>query len=419
MSSLLTNTSAMSALRSLTATQKALTDTADQVSTGLRVSEPSDNAAYWSISTTMKARTAGLGAAQDSLNLTRAIADVSYAAVNSVIGQVQQIQKDVVSSEEPGVDKTAVQSDIAARQDSIRSTIQSASFNGVNWLKMADPYSVNETISDNQTISLSKLAYDRARVGTTWSTTDALHDDVSVTDPYGLTSTYSYDQSAESWDVTKTAHGPITTNLQRPAPSFTESINSSLIDGVSMPFGAGDTGTYMEGVAIGTFALLADVTTSISSTSRVSYSDQSTRWSQTSNYLGSVGTAKIWSDENNPGQTFLAKVLPASPLTSLLSLDVTDTASTASLNEGVVRLALSATMNVAGQIGSLLSRIGIQHDFNSALSDALTAGYGSLVDADMNVASTRLQALQTQQQLGIQSLSIANDNSKQILKLFA
>ena len=43
---------------------------------------------------------------------------------------------------------------------------------------------------------------------------------------------------------------------------------------------------------------------------------------------------------------------------------------------------------------------------------------GSLVDADMNVASTRLQALQTQQQLGIQSLSIANQNSQLILKLF-
>ncbi|RYC28724.1 flagellin, partial [Lichenibacterium minor] len=42
----------------------------------------------------------------------------------------------------------------------------------------------------------------------------------------------------------------------------------------------------------------------------------------------------------------------------------------------------------------------------------------SLVDADMNVASTRLQALQTQQQLGIQALSMANQNSQLILKLF-
>ncbi|MBE7159454.1 MAG: hypothetical protein INR62_13660, partial [Rhodospirillales bacterium] len=57
MSSLLTNVSAISALRALTATQKALTCTEDQVSTGLRVADASDNAAYWSISTAMKSQT--------------------------------------------------------------------------------------------------------------------------------------------------------------------------------------------------------------------------------------------------------------------------------------------------------------------------------------------------------------------------
>jgi len=56
--------------------------------------------------------------------------------------------------------------------------------------------------------------------------------------------------------------------------------------------------------------------------------------------------------------------------------------------------------------------------FNSALSDNYTTGTGALVDADMNQASTRLQALQTQQQLGVQSLSIANQSSQLILKLF-
>ena len=59
-----------------------------------------------------------------------------------------------------------------------------------------------------------------------------------------------------------------------------------------------------------------------------------------------------------------------------------------------------------------------QQSFVTSLSDAITSGVGSLVDADMNVASTRLQALQTQQELGIQALSIANQNSQLILKLF-
>ncbi|MFN7051430.1 MAG: flagellin, partial [Gemmobacter sp.] len=45
-------------------------------------------------------------------------------------------------------------------------------------------------------------------------------------------------------------------------------------------------------------------------------------------------------------------------------------------------------------------------------------GIGSMVDADMEEASARLQALQTQQQLGIQALSIANQAPQSILSLF-
>ena len=50
--------------------------------------------------------------------------------------------------------------------------------------------------------------------------------------------------------------------------------------------------------------------------------------------------------------------------------------------------------------------------------DALDRGVGTLVDADMNQESTKLQALQVQQQLGIQALSIANSSSQSIMKLF-
>jgi flagellin len=72
----------------------------------------------------------------------------------------------------------------------------------------------------------------------------------------------------------------------------------------------------------------------------------------------------------------------------------------------------------ASQIGAVQARVSAQSTFVSALKDALTTGVSSLVDADMNEASTRLQALQTQQQLGVQSLSISNQNTQMILKLF-
>ncbi|WP_158808115.1 flagellin [Beijerinckia sp. L45] len=72
----------------------------------------------------------------------------------------------------------------------------------------------------------------------------------------------------------------------------------------------------------------------------------------------------------------------------------------------------------ASKLGSIQSNLTAQTTFTQTLSDSLTSGVGSLVDANMNEASTRLNALQTQQQLGIQSLSIANSNSQLILKLF-
>jgi len=63
-------------------------------------------------------------------------------------------------------------------------------------------------------------------------------------------------------------------------------------------------------------------------------------------------------------------------------------------------------------------RIDLQEDFVNKLSDSLDSGVGRLVDADMNEESTRLKALQTQQQLAVQSLSIANSSSEVILSLF-
>ena len=83
-----------------------------------------------------------------------------------------------------------------------------------------------------------------------------------------------------------------------------------------------------------------------------------------------------------------------------------------------VNAALAAVTTYASALGSTQSRVNSQSTFLGNLSNALTTGVSSLVDANMNQASTRLQALQTQQQLGIQSLSIANQNTQLILKLF-
>ena len=72
----------------------------------------------------------------------------------------------------------------------------------------------------------------------------------------------------------------------------------------------------------------------------------------------------------------------------------------------------------AATFGAAQARIEAQNAFLSKQADSLKNGVGALVDADMEEASARLAALQTQQQLGIQALSIANQAPQNVLALF-
>jgi flagellin len=72
----------------------------------------------------------------------------------------------------------------------------------------------------------------------------------------------------------------------------------------------------------------------------------------------------------------------------------------------------------AAAFGAAQARIDAQNAFLGKQMDALKEGVSALVDADMEEASARLTALQTQQQLGIQALSIANQAPQSILSLF-
>jgi flagellin len=83
-----------------------------------------------------------------------------------------------------------------------------------------------------------------------------------------------------------------------------------------------------------------------------------------------------------------------------------------------VTAAINSVASAAAGLGAVKNRIATNTDFVKTLMDSVTRGVGQLVDADMNAESTRLQALQTQQQLGVQALSIANQNSQSILSLF-
>ena len=84
----------------------------------------------------------------------------------------------------------------------------------------------------------------------------------------------------------------------------------------------------------------------------------------------------------------------------------------------VVDVAAKELTDAATTLGAAKKRIDLQKSATSILMDSIDRGVGQLVDADMNKESTRLQALQVQQQLGIQALSIANTNAQRVLALF-
>lgn len=80
--------------------------------------------------------------------------------------------------------------------------------------------------------------------------------------------------------------------------------------------------------------------------------------------------------------------------------------------------ALTKVTEAAAVFGTAATQLETQKTFVDKLTDTLTTGVGSLVDADMSQEAARLQALQVQQQLGTQALSIANQAPQSILSLF-
>ncbi|NCM97584.1 MAG: flagellin, partial [Rhodobacterales bacterium] len=101
----------------------------------------------------------------------------------------------------------------------------------------------------------------------------------------------------------------------------------------------------------------------------------------------------------------------------LATIDVSTSANAATALTNIETL-INTTVDAAAAFGSAQSRIETQATFISNLSDSMKAGIGAMVDANMEEVSARLQALQVQQQLGVQSLSIANQAPQSILSLF-
>ncbi|MDB5648633.1 MAG: flagellin [Hyphomicrobiales bacterium] len=304
MTSLLTNASAIVALQNLNATNRSMQTTQDRISTGMRVNNASDNAAYWAIATTMRSDNSALSTVKDALGMGSATVDVTASAMTSTSDLVSQIKSKLVAAREPGLDRAKVQAEISQLQKQLKSVSDSSVFSGENWL--------------------------------------------------------SVDSAAPGYNASKSI-----------VSSFTRSNGS---------------------VSVGTIDVDINATKLYDANDQSGLMDKARTLNATTS---SVDTIDI--------STLTDSVADQATLTDFI---------------GIVDSALTDVTTAASDLGAVKNRISMQQTFVSDLMDSVTKGVGQLVDADMSQESTRLQALQVQQQLGVQSLSIANQNSQQILSLF-
>lgn len=315
----MTNAAAMAALQTLRDVNEKMDTTQQRVSSGYRVETAKDNAAYWSIATTMRSDNKALSTVQDALGLGAAKTDTAYTGLNSAIDVISEIKAKLVAAREPGVDKLKINDELSELKNQLQSIAQSASFSGENWL-------FNDTTTAPTTVEMVG-SFNRSSDGT-----------VAV-------ETLNFDTSNSTLIDTNTANNGI----------LTKDVT------VTQPNGTGTTtATY--------YLINANSTNSATGVE--------------------ITLAATTSDDNLDGMI------------------------------SAVDSMLSNLTNSAATLGSINQRIDMQNSFVATLRDVIDKGIGRLVDADMNEESTKLKALQTQQQLGIQALSIANSNAENVLSLF-
>lgn len=153
MTSIHTNAGAISALQTLRYISSQMSDNQSQISSGLRVGTASDDAAYWSIATTMRSDNKALSAVEDALGLSAATVDTAYTGMESVINILSEFKAKLVAASQPGVDKSKVQKELEQLKGQVVSISNSANFNGQNWLNTDIPELHDKTQSKVSLVS--------------------------------------------------------------------------------------------------------------------------------------------------------------------------------------------------------------------------------------------------------------------------
>ncbi|WP_333867838.1 flagellin [Cypionkella sp.] len=407
MSSILTNNSAMVALQTMKTINKSMNATQSQISTGKSVATAKDNAAVWAISKSMESDVQGFKAISDSLNLGSSTISVARQASETVTDLLTQIKGKIVAAQESNVDRGKIQTDVAALKNQIDSVVGAAQFNGLNLVNNASNIDILSSLdrsatgvaASNITVAgqnLSTGAYaanDVFAAGTASLVSGDGDTFVMTLDAASGTDEILIQDGATAW----AAGDKISMTIGKQTASYT--VTDADLSGTNVTADLVAIGMKNAIDALGVTGLT------------VSYDPQAPG---SLAFTTGAGTASASNDLTITGQFTNAS---AGGLGALNAIDVS-TLGGAQTALGNIESLLSTSITAAANFGSAQSRIDTQASFVGKLSDALKSGIGAMVDADMEETSARLQALQVQQQLATQSLSMANQQPQNILSLF-
>ena len=412
MSSILTNTGAMVALTTLKSINTDLVKTQSMISTGKMVANARDNSAVWAISKVMEADVKGFKGIQDSLSLGESTVAVGRKAAETVTKLLTEMKGKIVAAQESNVDRVKIQADVASLRAQIGGVVGAAQFNGLNLVN-----GTNTTVSvlssldrDSQgNVSVSTIGVTAqdlsvggytandvftAGAGTATVSTDA-DTFIMTMDKAGGANSIGFQNGATAWaagDRVSLNIGDRTVNYTITASDLADgdadgTPDSSIPDLIAIGLKNAIDGLGIAGLDVGYDS---------ATPGELSFTNNGT------------------TDLSVTGQF---KNTGSGGLGAIAGIDVSTSAG-ALTALGTIEDLIQTSIDAAASLGSVEDRIGIQAEFMDGLTKSLKTGIGALVDANMEEASARLQALQVQQQLGIQSLSIANQAPQSILSLF-
>jgi flagellin len=389
----------------------------------------------------MRSDNGALSAVQDALGLGAAKVDTAYSAMETTVDVVKEISKKLVAAREAGVDKAKIQEEIRQLQDQLKSIGESASFSGENWLKgkISDATGNLTPVTKQIVGSFIRDGAGNVAVKTINIQVDnktALFDTSTGATKNGILDSAAYFSDTgtlRAFEITTTTPAGVATTTPSTAKVFTQAQLLGFPSATTTTVSATDAVTGLVTVAAattvrnnGTYFKIGE-----NAAGEALYV-KANNTAPTPNTVTVIGTG---GSSNNKIylETATADSQMAQKLSySLIDLDITKHLSgltdakgqPLTDNDGLdnmiqfVNTKLESLISASADLGSIKMRLDLQEDFINKLTDSIDKGIGRLVDADMNEESTRLKALQTQQQLAIQSLSIANTTSENILSLF-